>query len=348
MHNRFKSSRSRWRGFTLIELLVVIAIIAILIALLLPAVQQAREAARRTQCKNNFKQVGLALHNYHDTFIQFPPSKITAFDQAYGSGANAIAPFGCPNWVRGTGLSWRVMILPYFDQAPIYNTFDFERMGGSGCFPGGVPDNNKASGGVFLPAFVCPSDDTRRVGNRGPTNYAALTVANHEHIASGSAAHMRLVGMLDELGSRMRDCTDGTSNTAMVGEVYRGDLMRRHGGGPVENTGNRCRTWVFSSAWCEADGTAPPNTAHPSQPNNRLGALDPSATPIEFGWNDPVNWGNSQQVNGRARPVSSNHTGGAQCLLGDGSVKFLSENVDLTSWQSTITRAGGETGTVDF
>src|SRR3954463_8669310 len=108
----FASLRGRF-GFTLIELLVVIAIIAILIALLLPAVQQAREAARRTQCKNNLKQIGLALHNYHDVFGCIPPGYID---------------IGTPNspTVYDGGWSWASMILPQIDQAPLFNSFDFK------------------------------------------------------------------------------------------------------------------------------------------------------------------------------------------------------------------------------
>ena len=101
-----RSQVGRWRGFTLIELLVVIAIIAVLIALLLPAVQQAREAARRTQCKNNLKQMGLALHNYHDVFNKFP----------IGSNNTQAGGWGCPLWTA---------VLPYVDEAPMYNKWDF-------------------------------------------------------------------------------------------------------------------------------------------------------------------------------------------------------------------------------
>ncbi len=121
----------RKRGFTLIELLVVIAIIAILIALLLPAVQQAREAARRTQCKNNMKQIGLALHNYHDTFLVFPPSVV--FDAAVAGnpqptategGGNTCFPGGYDNHGQHNGAPWTVLILPYIEQANRFNQFD--------------------------------------------------------------------------------------------------------------------------------------------------------------------------------------------------------------------------------
>src|SRR3954466_6996265 len=100
----------KWKGFTLIELLVVIAIIAVLIALLLPAVQQAREAARRTQCKNNLKQLGLALHNYHDTMSTLPPSEIDSV------ATSSVAP----NWTSNIG-NWVLFLFPYIDQANAYN-----------------------------------------------------------------------------------------------------------------------------------------------------------------------------------------------------------------------------------
>jgi prepilin-type N-terminal cleavage/methylation domain-containing protein len=136
---RTTSSR---RGFTLIELLVVIAIIAILIALLLPAVQQAREAARRSQCKNNLKQIGLALHNYHDTYNQFPTGSVYTTD-APSQGDGAHSNFRNANY----GSTWLTAILPMFDQAPLYNRYNFS-----------VPSQNNASvTSVEMPALKCPS-----------------------------------------------------------------------------------------------------------------------------------------------------------------------------------------------
>jgi len=155
------------RAFTLIELLVVIAIIAILIALLLPAVQQAREAARRTQCRNHLKQIGLALHNYHDTHLTFPAS-------VYSSGRS-------PSGGLVTNVTGWIMLLPFLDQAPLYNQFDFNHAtgtydGGGNCpdsslFPvsGGTPTKslagtdagitaNVALGSTIIPVFFCPSD----------------------------------------------------------------------------------------------------------------------------------------------------------------------------------------------
>ncbi len=185
---------SRQRGFTLIELLVVIAIIAILIALLLPAVQQAREAARRSQCKNNLKQIGLAMHNYHDTHGAFPPGEV------YGTGLSG-------NW---TTWAWSVFTLPFLDQAPLYNTFSPNGMANR---PVGRNDGAAVTGNVgsIVPAYICPSDPTPNVNNTycgfPKLNYPVsleLCFNNYGTPAAGSS-------------TRFRDITDGTSNTILNG-----------------------------------------------------------------------------------------------------------------------------------
>jgi prepilin-type N-terminal cleavage/methylation domain-containing protein len=137
-----RSQKLRQRGFTLIELLVVIAIIAILIALLLPAVQQAREAARRSTCKNHLKQFGLALHNYHDAFLLFPASSMISTTNCSDMGvpAGARQKFG-----------WGVMLLPYIDQANSYNHYDFTREFNV------APNSDMNAGGFAISTFICPS-----------------------------------------------------------------------------------------------------------------------------------------------------------------------------------------------
>jgi len=188
-----KSIMKNRRGFTLIELLVVIAIIAILIALLLPAVQQAREAARRSTCKNNMKQIGLALHNYHDTHRTFPPSYV---DNHPGGAV-----------FQNNDLAWSMFLLPFLDQAPLYNNIS-----GSGAMDldwttiPAMTTGATAYAKVVLPAFICPSDPTEgvntKIGSYGKSNYKAV----------------RSVLTYPTSARRMRDFTDGTSNTFIVGE----------------------------------------------------------------------------------------------------------------------------------
>lgn len=199
------------RGFTLIELLVVIAIIAILIALLLPAVQQAREAARRTQCKNNLKQFGLALHNYHDTYNNFPRFVQGSIYDGAGDG-----------W---RSFSAHAMILPYIDQAPLYNQINFNL--NACCDNGGAPSNNDGLlNNKKLPAFLCPSDSPP--SNMGaPNNYAVCMGPNTGFDADINGGQQN--GMFNRhqwVG--MRDIKDGTSNTIAVSEIMTTD----QGGSP--------------------------------------------------------------------------------------------------------------------
>jgi len=254
--NRFR------RGFTLIELLVVIAIIAILIALLLPAVQQAREAARRTQCKNNLKQIGVALHNYHDTHSIFPQGKVVDRSVRYP---------GCPGWVNGSGFSWRVAILPMMEQTALY---DLSQTGTTvGIYTCGQWAAGAANRLVLLraalPAYLCPSDASRRVGSEQPTNYPGIS-GNHPRTKGWNDLGSR-EGIMNFRGARMRDIADGTSNSGMVGEVHRGVLFNRYSGGPDNITGLRCQWWAAESGFCMADTFNPPNAANPNRGNNRVG-----------------------------------------------------------------------------
>ncbi len=326
---RSPASRRRhqpWWGFTLIELLVVIAIIAILIALLLPAVQQAREAARRTQCRNNLKQIGLALHNYESASTMFPPSKIFG-SETQGQG-----------WIRGNSFSWRVLILPYNDQAPVYNSINMsewieQRMPGATL--------NASLRAKVFPAYICPSDPTNPIfNNQGGTNYGAMNVAGKLHpnppvqqaCGAQQPHHGNLQGTAAERaaneagmsykGRRIAQIVDGTSNTIMVGEVYRGkSFYNLCAGGDV--TLQRCHRWFEESGFCGVDAAR--------GPNNKL--------------RDEVDWVD-QNTDGQsgARPVSSAHTGGVHVLMGDGAVKFASDNVDLNVWRAAAS-ANGSTAT---
>jgi prepilin-type N-terminal cleavage/methylation domain-containing protein/prepilin-type processing-associated H-X9-DG protein len=186
------------RGFTLIELLVVIAIIAILIALLLPAVQQAREAARRTECKNNLKQIGLAIHNYESSYTVFPAGWIT----------------GTPT---ANGFAWSTLILPYIEQNNIYNALNFLQ-------PYSTGDTNITT---VIPAFRCASDTgSATVGGAARSNYAGvimysyLNPVNNQTVANVTSAAATHGGGMFGANSRRRhgDLRDGTSNTIIVGE----------------------------------------------------------------------------------------------------------------------------------
>ncbi len=250
----------RRRGFTLIELLVVIAIIAILIALLLPAVQQAREAARRSTCKNNLKQIGLALHNYHETFSAFPQAKVVRSGYSY-------AP--CPGWINGSGFSWRVMILPQIDQAPLYEQSVTENVGLTGCGPqGGTAAQRDALLSTDLAFYVCPSDNSRLNTTNAPTNYPGIAGSDQFHGWNDVATNQNTVGVMNWNGSSIRDVVDGMSNTAFVGEVYRGVLFWNTEANAAL-TNQRCRQWAEESGWCSADGYYPPNASHPGKPKNQ-------------------------------------------------------------------------------
>jgi len=277
------------RGFTLIELLVVIAIIAILIALLLPAVQQARESARRTQCKNNLKQVGIALHSYHDTHQTFPPGYV-----ARGSGS----------W------GWQTMLLPFFDQAPLYNRLTFTA----------AIANGNADIQTNLTALRCPSDTgansvTGPNGITGPyarSNYVGVYGPNQIPTTVGVD-----VGGAFFPNSRrnMRDFTDGTSNSFLAGE---------------RRTPNAA---AINGQFYGGDGV----WAGVSQDASDVGQALVLGT-----------CGNSQalRLNGSATAssithkggFSSFHVGGGHFVMGDGAVKFLSENVNTQTyaWLATI------------
>ena len=298
----------RRRGFTLIELLVVIAIIAILIALLLPAVQQAREAARRSQCINNLKQLGLAMHNYHDSHGAFPPGWIGA------------TPAGA-NMEEISGFAWGAHLLPYVDQGPLYNQANFH----TSCFD---VTTNSAVLKAVLPVFRCPTDPSRELWTifeeANPSNaLATLPTANYvgsfgtegaEDLCENPpfpAAQCRGDGVLYHNSvTRMRDLTDGSSNTLMVGE-HRTDTRSiiTAGGEPPWHS-----TWVGFIAGGE-------------EPSARIvGVSDHTPNHPDQHMDDYASW----------------HTGGVHLLMGDGRVRFLTENVDLNLWKAVATRQGGE------
>jgi prepilin-type N-terminal cleavage/methylation domain-containing protein len=298
-------------GFTLIELLVVIAIIAILIALLLPAVQQAREAARRTQCRDHLHNIGLALHNYHDSFRSFPSGTAPLRDPT--NNFNVVANF--ESW------GWPALILPYIDQAPLSNQLGVnQRSLHSALMTIYAAGGNSALDQAFppIPMYQCPSDTTgprlqngmRRTHFNGSAGFADNSWRppnlNYPGSTGGVSADLRAprhAGNRDPMGIffnggaiKMRDITDGSSNTFMVGE-----REYRCGAG----------SWLGAR---NPDGNG-------TQGNDyHLARVRP---PL----NDPLNTGDDECTDG----FSSKHEGGAFFLLGDGSVRFVSENIDFNN-----------------
>jgi prepilin-type N-terminal cleavage/methylation domain-containing protein len=309
MKSPLPSRSRRSTGFTLIELLVVISIIAILIALLLPAVQQAREAARRTQCRNNLKQLGLALHNYHDVHGIFPPSSIWKVDPMNNLvGGNA-------------GRSWIFHLLPYFDQANIYNGADTT-----------VVSNADPASSESLAAMACPSDpksDDRIVFNQkmGTTNY--MGNGGHRGLASNQFFYNcnpvadLTSGVFNRRGVRIRDVTDGTSNTFLAGE--RGVITKFGGWG----------MWNFSLLGCPS-GHGDTMLTHDnwefSTVNGGLNYVGGFRAPDSFtdpAGDDIFHWW-------------SYHSGGGLFLSTDGSARFVSYNTDYNTMDYLHQRNDGE------
>lgn len=295
-----RNDSRRQRGFTLIELLVVIAIIAVLIALLLPAVQQAREAARRTQCKNNLKQLGLALHNYHDTFLNFPEAQYLNV--------------GLPN----SAWAWSVMILPYMDQAPLYT----QLLIGSQMLEQAANDPvRRALLTSPKAAFICPSDPVGPVNvNRPFLQKSSGGLCNgmilSQNVNFAKSNYMACNGNHDSDGIftsgggavSLAKITDGSSNTIMLGE--RSSLKWAKQTAPA---GPWAGVWVgqelscdgITNVWCLAGKTEfQMNVGTHSDVVGSTTAVDQAL--VAFG---------------------SAHTGGAQFAMADGSVRFISENI---------------------
>jgi prepilin-type N-terminal cleavage/methylation domain-containing protein len=316
--------KTRKRGFTLIELLVVIAIIAILIALLLPAVQQAREAARRMQCRNNIKQIVLACHNYESTYGSFPPGGIVR----YNAGSTPTATNFCTIGSDRTQAPWTVMILPYIEEANLYSRFDFSlRFTGSSNIAGDPPNSTLFA--LQMPKYQCPSDPESTTGVNN-SNYLGVqgggppvsTPAQAGQAPCSTQAGTRVFfqsGIIyQNAKTRIADITDGTTNTYMIGESrYMPTRTMRADG--------------FHAGWASSlkvdNAFAVPTTFAAAVLNiNAQRACGP---------------GIADCFSFVSRLFGSRHVGGCHFGIADGSVQFVSENVDINVYRQSANRADG-------
>lgn len=309
---RYFIQNSERTGFTLVELLVVISIIGVLVGLLLPAVQMAREAARRMQCANNVKQIGLAVHNYHDTYRMLPIS-VGPWQQG-------------PRFARErNGKGWIVSILPQLEQSALYAAFEPHF---KGDFFSGGGFNSPSAHKVMqtkLPVLLCPSDGTSQVLIDqqfqltgipvAATNYKGVLGDNR--VSDGSIHDGTLPRCLEVGGcnglffrvtyqepKRFSSIIDGLSNTLLIGE----DVVRHNASSAA---------YYANGDYCACHG------------------------PINYKPNPttPLNWGN-------VTTFRSNHPGGAQFCMADGSVRFISDSADHLIYRGLCTRSGGEVAVI--
>jgi prepilin-type N-terminal cleavage/methylation domain-containing protein len=306
--SRHETSR---RGFTLVELLVVIAIIGVLVGLLLPAVQSAREAARRMQCSNNLKQIGLAMHMYIDSHQKFPPG---AWNEAN----------------TGNRLGWTVFVLPFMEQTALYNSFNFSHPNYNGV--------NLVPAATPVKMYLCPSNrlkfnmngvnpgngenppnglayTTHYYGIMGPKGinpFIAGGTTNFPHVTTptGHGGFSTSGVLYRNSSTKLGELTDGTSNTMIVGEISweEANCYRSWGRGASGNTIGSCKNAEFGIG-------VKPYIATNAQP------ATPNFNSVSFG---------------------SQHTGGAQFAVGDGSVRFVSQSIDMATYWGSLTRNGGE------
>ncbi|MCG6157736.1 DUF1559 family PulG-like putative transporter [Rubinisphaera margarita] len=321
----YTDERNRLRtAFTLIELLVVIAIIAILVALLLPAVQQAREAARRTSCKNNLKQVGLALHNYHDVNNILPPALINS------GRYNSTSFYSGNNRVKNT-TGW-VMLLPYIEQSALYDAYDHD-LCSSSSNPYSLPiEGDESTNNDVTTASIkmleCPSDP---LGGE-LSSYVSPTSMYH-HTEARRISYTFCVGYSDDYGgpyspsssltrgafgnngaARFRDIRDGLSNSTLVGESWGGEKMK---------------TYEYFGPW----GLKGIHTCCHGRVVSGSTVSDPASfTPYASRYHINADYNGDGSGRQYAWGLGSGHQGGAHFLFADGAVNFLSENMDYRTY----------------
>ncbi len=344
MTNRHKSSLNHW-GFTLIELLTVIAIVGILVALLLPAVQQAREAARRASCKNNLKQLGIALHNYHDTHSVFPPSAVNEYCQKLlASGLpfnhNCATAGGVGDrhllW-NAPRIPWTMLMLPYLEQANAYERLHFEGLPQYFFLSGNRAEGNNRILENGFAVFRCPSDagpDKKNVtqtsgltsSGRNPLLLATCNYGGNcgMHLADEQFGATGVFGTNSSV--RFRDIVDGTSSTIAFGENLTGTAADSRG---ILSSNGPTNTSIY---FLHGPNTSVPDIAVSA---NSCPATTPRNQPCRIV--SKYTWPN-ELWHGAAR---SEHKGGVQFCFVDGSVRWISDNIDLSIYHSLGQRNDG-------
>jgi prepilin-type N-terminal cleavage/methylation domain-containing protein len=349
----------RRTGFTLVELLVVIAIIAILIGLLLPAVQKVREAAFRTSCQNNLKQLGLALHNYHDSYQRFPPASQVPWGRVGGD--------DCHMEYHGAfGPNWAVLILPFIEQNNLYTQANVLSFPGvpyvqNGNEPAGVNLSWRVVVGTSVKIFLCPSDPYNQALYVNPSvpgaangwargNYGVTAgYDDYDHVAGGAnfrSSKKQVAGanglisspvMSSNYGCRLTDISDGTSQTAMVAEL-------RAGLSPIDPRG------VWAMGFPGASIVNAGRGAYNPTPNNTLGGtpadggdeLEDGAlycTPQGAALKMGCTTSGTLMTSAMSRSL---HIGGVQACFADGSVQFVRDGITELDWCRLLSKADGQ------
>ncbi len=323
------------RAFTLIELLVVIAIIAVLIALLLPAVQSAREAARRSQCTNNLKQIGLAVHNYLDVHGRFPIAR----------GTRPARPYTVISRYNYSGFS---MILPFMEQTPIFSALNFN-------LTMTVQDGNSTAMAAAIASYLCPSDAQQTPAGWGGTNYrfseGSSILYSYAETDTGSVNTTMPAPngpFFAERSIRLAEITDGTSNTGLTSERLMGDFNQ--GLATVRRDVYVSPTWPSTPEEAFQNCEAVPDNSISSTGESGSGApwLDGFLHTAIYKHVAPPNRKSCYMYPARlVMTASSLHPGGVNVGLADGSVRFIKDSIDRATWRALGSMNGGEVISAD-